>query len=175
MLEKQHKSALLGERRSRPGECGRMSTRSFGRPDHAPQQRHLAKEFLARLRRAAQQHRPRGHIRNDARLGADLRALADMQVARHRRLATDLDEILQHRRAGDADLRNDDTATSQPYIMSNLHEVIEPRSRTDDGVARRSRSIVVLAPTSTSSPMTTRPSWGMLRKPVSVTAKLKPS
>ena len=50
-----HKSALLGACRRPPGG---IWTRSWGGRDHAPQQRHLAKEFLARLRRAAQQHQP---------------------------------------------------------------------------------------------------------------------
>ena len=44
--------------------------------------------------------------------------------------------------------------------MTDLHEVIQARPGADHGVPVDPRSIVVLAPTSTSSPTTTRPSCG---------------
>ena len=101
------------------------------------QRGHLAKEIVPRLRRAAQQD-PAADVRDDPRLGADLPATTDAQVPRHRGLAADLDEILEHGRSGDPYLGHDDAAASQLNIVADLDQVIEARAGANDRVPRRS-------------------------------------
>ena len=90
-------------------------------------------------------------------------------MPRHGSLAADLNEVLEDSGAGDAHLGDNDAAAAQPHVVSDLDQVIEARAGADP------RSMVVLAPTSTSSSTIARPSWGMLRKPDGVVAKLNPS
>ena len=71
-------------------------------------------------------------------LGADLAALADAQMPRHRRLTADLYEVLEDRGARDAHLGHDDAAASEPDVVADLNQVIDACAGTDDGVARRS-------------------------------------
>ncbi len=52
-------------------------------------------------------------------------------------LSPDLDEVLEHGRACDAYLRHDHAASAEPYIVSNLDQIIDPRAGTDHRVARR--------------------------------------
>ena len=111
-----------------PGASGDNGGRLFWLADHPLQGRHLAEELGAGLRRASQQDGARGSVRNDPSLGADLRAPADAQMPRHGRLAADLDEILEYRRAGDAYLSDDDAAAADADIVADLHQIIETRA-----------------------------------------------
>jgi hypothetical protein len=111
---------------------------SFGFSDQALQHGDLTEEFLARLGGAAQQQRTRRRIGDDPCLRADLRALTDAQMSSHCSLAADLNEILQYCGTGDPNLCDDDAATSQTDIVSDLNQIIEPRAGTDDGVMRGS-------------------------------------
>jgi hypothetical protein len=80
----------------------------------------LSEELGSRLRRAAEQHRPRRRIGNDPRLCANLRALSDMQVSGHCGLTAHLNESLKDCGARDPDLGNNDTAASQADVMADL-------------------------------------------------------
>src|SRR5690349_9640843 len=56
----------------------------------------------------------------------------------HGRLATHLHEILQDRRTGNANLRHNHATAAELNIMADLHQVIDARAGTHDGVAGRS-------------------------------------
>jgi hypothetical protein len=103
-------------------------------PRHSFQGRNLTEKLLAWLRRTAKQNRARRSIRYDASLGTDLGALADAQMPRHCRLAAHLHEVLERRRAGDADLGHDHAATPEANIVADLNEVIDASPRANDGV-----------------------------------------
>ena len=60
---------------------------------------------------ATEQHSARLRVADHARLGADLRPLADPQVPGERRLPAHLHEIFQHGGSGDPDLRHDHTSS----------------------------------------------------------------
>src|SRR5579859_36370 len=118
--------------------CGRVGQIPLLRPTSYPFQcGNLPEEFLARLCWAAQQHRTSGNIGDNAGLRADLAVLPDTEMTGHGSLTSDLNEILQHRRAGDANLCHDHAATTQPYIMTDLHEVIDARAGADHGIVGR--------------------------------------
>ena len=100
--------------------------------------RDLPEKVSLRLRRAPQ-HRGAGrYIRNHAGLGTDLGSAPDPQMPRHGGLAADADKILQHRRARNAHLGDNDATAAEHNIVADLHQIIEPRARTDNGILRRS-------------------------------------
>jgi hypothetical protein len=107
-------------------------------PGYPFQHGYLPKEVRPGLCWTSKQHRTGRSIRDNACLGADLAALTNVQMARHCRLATDLDKILNDRRTGNSHLRHNHTAASKANVMTYLDQVIDPRSGTDDGVAGRS-------------------------------------
>ena len=108
------------------------------------------------MRWTAQQNRSSRHVRNNPGLRPYLAPLINPQMTGHCRLTTDLHNILQDRRTGYSNLRNNHVTAAELNIMADLHQVIDARVDSDDGVDPR--SIVVLAPTSTSSSTITRPS-----------------
>lgn len=101
------------------------------------QRRNLAEELLPWLRWAAKHNRTRRNIANHAGLGAHLRATSNGNVASERSLAADLNEVLQHRRPGNTNLRHDDTALAQADVVTDLHQIIEARARTNHRVPHR--------------------------------------
>jgi len=54
-------------------------------------------------------------------------------MTRHGRLAADLNEIFDGRRAGDADLRHDHAAWTKADIVADLHQVIDACPSPDHG------------------------------------------
>jgi len=69
----------------------------------------LPEELLAWNCRVSQWHCPGRNIGNHAGLGADL------------------NEVLQNRRVGGADLRHNNAAASNANIVADLHQVIDAR------------------------------------------------
>ena len=86
----------------------------------------MPKELLPRLGGAADQFSARRHVRHYPSLRSNLCSLTNPQVASHCRLATNLDEVLQHSRTRDPNLRHNDTAAAKADIVPDLHQVIEP-------------------------------------------------
>lgn len=99
-----------------------------GPPSQPLQQGNLAEELLARLSRAPQQHGSSGDIGDNASLRTNLAALANAQMACHRRLASDLDEILENGRSGDTHLRHNHAAPSDADIVADVRQVVDPRT-----------------------------------------------
>ena len=52
------------------------------------------------------------------------------------RLAAHLDEVLQHRGAGDADLGHDHAAAAELHVVGDVHQVIQPAAVADHGVVQ---------------------------------------
>ena len=155
---------------------GRQSSnRSFGFLDHTFQSGYLSEEFHSRLRGTAEQHCAGRYVGNHPRLCANLRPLPDPQVPSHGSLAADLNEILKDRGAA---IPTWATMTQQRPSRT-LWPIWTRLSRREPAPMMVSRveplSIVVLAPTSTSSSTITRPNCGMLRNPTLMVAKLNPS
>ena len=63
---------------------------------HPLEHGNLSEEISFCLSRAAKHFRACIHIRNDARLRSDLRALTDPKMSGHCRLSPDANEILKH-------------------------------------------------------------------------------
>src|SRR5215203_6634367 len=95
----------------------------------------FAEEVTHRPRRRAAPFLACRNISHDARLGRDLNPLPEPQMPRDRGLAADRDEILERRRAGDADLRHDHAMLADGDVMGDLDEVIDLRPRPDQRVA----------------------------------------
>ena len=55
-------------------------------------------------------------------------------MPRDRSLAADRDEVLQRRRAGDADLRHDHAMAANDHVVGDLHEVVDLSALPDDRV-----------------------------------------
>ena len=68
---------------------------------------------------------PAGHIGYDAGLCADLRTLANVQVSRHCRLASDLTKSSSTVEPAIPTWAHNNAAASQPDIVSDLNQVIE--------------------------------------------------
>ena len=82
---------------------------------------------------------PHALIHPTARLGdgvgGDLHPLAEAKMRRDRGLAADRDEILERRRAGDADLRHDHAMLADGDVVGDLHQVVDLRPLPDQRVA----------------------------------------
>jgi hypothetical protein len=104
---------------------------------HSLQGDHLPEEFLPRLGGATDESRAWGHVRYHTGLRPDPGPFTDPHMPSHRRLTADLDKVLQHGGTRDAHLRHDDTASAEPDIVPDLHQVIEPGTRTDHCISRR--------------------------------------
>lgn len=104
-----------------------------------------------------------------------LSALADAQMASDGAMAPHRNVVLQHRRARDPDLRSNHAMPPDPEVVRNLNEVsiFVPSPMTVSPTLPR--SIVLLAPISTSLPIVTRPSCGTFTCPDALIAKPKPS
>src|SRR4030095_3650267 len=76
---------------------------------------------------------PARDVPEPARFPRAPRAIANGVVSGHANLPREDDAIAQARRAGDADLRHDQTESSDAHVMGDLHEVVELRSGTDHG------------------------------------------
>ena len=69
------------------------------------------------------------------------------------------------RAARDAALGDHDASATEPDVVGDHHQIVDLAAAADHVSAPLPRSIVVLAPISTSSPMSTRPSCGTLSWP----------
>jgi hypothetical protein len=103
---------------------------------HLLKRGNLPEELFYWLRRASEHFSAWSNVRNDARLRTDFGMLADPQMASHGCLPPDPDEILEHRRTRNTDLRDYDTTPAEDDVVADLHEVIEPRTRADHRVSR---------------------------------------
>jgi hypothetical protein len=97
----------------------------------------LPKELLPRLSWATEQRGTRRYVRYHARLRPDLGAFADPQMPGHCPLAADLDEVLQHGGARNANLRYNNATPAEANIVGDLDQIIEPRAHPDHRVPGR--------------------------------------
>lgn len=74
----------------------------------------------------------------NASLGSDLAASPDAPMTRYRNLVSDPDKILPARRASDAALRHNRGTATKTHVVTDLHQVINARAGTGDGVTDRS-------------------------------------
>src|SRR3954469_14892316 len=95
----------------------------------------FAEEVTHRPRRRAAPFLACRNISHDARVGRDLNPLPEPQMPRDRGLAADRDEVLQRRRAGDADLRHDHAMLADGDVVGDLHQVVDLRPLPDQRVA----------------------------------------
>ena len=105
----------------------------------------------------------------------NLRARADLDVARRSRLPAHDDEVAKLGRTRNTGLGHDHAMPADHHVVPDLHEIINFRALADHRVLKAPRSIAVLAPISTSSWMMTRPICGTLRWPRGPMAKPNPS
>ena len=103
-----------------------------------------------------------GHVLGHAGLGADDGPVADVDVIDDADLAGDHDVIARAARAGDAHLADEQVVPADPAVVADLHEVVDLGAFADRVAWNVPRSIVVQAPISTSSPISTWPSCGTL-------------
>ena len=76
----------------------------------------------------------RGDRAEHSGLCRDARAFADREMTSEPRLAGENAAILDPNRARDSHLRHQQTEPSDPHVVSDMHEVVDLRSSTDDGV-----------------------------------------
>jgi len=65
-------------------------------PCHPPERRNLSEEIHFWLSWASKHFNPWSHIRNNARLRSDFRAMTNPKMPGHGRLPSDTDEIPKH-------------------------------------------------------------------------------
>jgi hypothetical protein len=94
-------------------------------PRHLLQLCYLSKEFLFRLSRAAEQRCARRHIGYHTCLCPDLSAAPNPDVSSDCGLSANLNEILDHCRPGNTDLRDYDATPADHDVVGNLHEIIQ--------------------------------------------------
>src|SRR5690349_19284218 len=80
---------------------------------------------------------PRRHVAVHAGLGGELRAVADLLVAREADLPAHHDARAERRAAGHADLGGDEAARTDTAAVRDLDEVVDLRPAADDGRPER--------------------------------------
>src|SRR4029077_8476793 len=103
---------------------------------HFRERSNLPEEVLYGLSWTSKQFGTWSHIRHDARLCPDLRAFADPKMPSQARLPSHTNEVPEHGRTRNTDLRDDDAAPAQHNIVADLHQVIEPGASADHRVLR---------------------------------------
>src|SRR5581483_1674900 len=78
-----------------------------------------------------------GDILGGVRCAGDLRPHADRYVPHHARLAAHHHIVLEHRRAGNADMAGQHAVPSDHDVVPDLNEIINFRPLTDDRVLER--------------------------------------
>jgi hypothetical protein len=91
---------------------------------HPPEYCDLPEERSPGLCGAADHLRARGHVGHQARLCADPDSISYAEMSGYHRLPTNLHEIAEHRRTGDAHVREGDAAAAEADTVLNLHEII---------------------------------------------------
>ena len=87
--------------------------------------------------RAGRVTRPRLAARDvakNSRLGREPRAISNRVVPRNANLPREDDAVAEAHRAGNADLRHDQTKSPDAYVMRDLDEVVDLRAGTNHGV-----------------------------------------
>src|SRR5271166_550233 len=99
------------------------------------QRRDLAKKLAHGLRRGAGPPLPCGNIGHDARSGGDLRAGADVEMARDASLPSQRGEISNDARSRDAGLRDQNRVPADDDVVADLNEIVDLRALADHRVA----------------------------------------
>ncbi len=120
-------------RATRPNS--RSGSRESGAARQLPDGRHFAEELAQRPGRRAAPSLAGGNVAHDAGFGGDLRAGADLEMARQPRLTAEGGEVADHGRAGNARLRDENAVAADDDIVADLHEIIDLRPLADDRVA----------------------------------------
>src|SRR5579859_7148557 len=91
----------------------------------------LAQPLLPRYRRRPSHLGPSRDVAHHTALPADPDAGTDRKMARNPDLTSDYDEITQLRTAGNTGLGRHDAASAEHDVVTDLHQIINHRSRTD--------------------------------------------
>src|SRR5690242_11381006 len=94
-------------------------------------------KFLDRYSRRAEHRLALADIAHHAGLSADLRAVADRQMAGESRLPSDHHIIAKPGAARNAHLRDDNAAAADLHVVPDLHEIINHSARADDRIRPR--------------------------------------
>src|SRR4051812_7715228 len=78
-----------------------------------------------RARGIAAPARAAGDALADGAAARHLRSHADRHMADDAHLPAQRHEILEHRAAGNADLRDDDAVASHGHVVADLHEIVD--------------------------------------------------
>jgi hypothetical protein len=104
---------------------------------------------------------PRITLLLDAALPAEDCARFNVHVIGDPYLASDDHAIFYDRASGDTGLRRNDHVFANVYVVADVHQVIDFRAARMRVTSSAPRSIVELAPISTSSSISRRPIWGI--------------
>src|SRR6266446_3692240 len=95
------------------------------------------REFSERNGRSPHDFLAVGHVGEHGALRRNLYAIANGEVAGETRLSCHHYIVAEHGRAGDPDLRDEETVPADPDVMADLHEVVDLRSFADHGLTER--------------------------------------
>ena len=95
----------------------------------------MSKKLLDRHRWRATQGQSRRHVRHDTALRRDLDAITNIEVTGQADLPAHGHEITYRRAARNAGHGGDHTTTPQFHVVPDLHQIINPASGTDHGIA----------------------------------------
>src|SRR5215469_4053969 len=110
-----------------------ISFASFLRGEPPEKGHHIVK-FLDRYRRRAEHRFAFLDVAYHTGLGADLRTVADRQMARHPGLPSDHHIVAEPRAAGNPDLRHHDATAADLHVVPDLHQIINHGARADDRI-----------------------------------------